>query len=339
MYRILINKIVKSEADTFRSSFCSGHTKRFETPYKRLTKVMNGISSVPSATNTGSNQPVNPPTIDIKRAKYYLKKLRDNYDYLLNALPSEYNKWQSLFERILPQHMLTQDVLFGNQTWKFYELVSYCLRYDEAKKDIACHMDSLGVNTCVYCNLRANGTGANGKADYTIDHHRCQSKYPYLSASFFNLYPCCDKCNTTKDNDDYPDYFQLYTEKNSDRNPYQINTSLNVLKLYLDENANNDIHVEVKSQIWNNTIVNLDLNNWYNSQRIRNHISKIFLVVKGNNKVQIDTTNNTFHLNGLLDNSETIAIFRTSTKVDKIHKEALTKFNIDFAIQWGLLEI
>lgn len=60
------------------------------------------------------------------------------------------------------------------------------------------HSESLGLNTCVYCN--SNFTFTIKTKDLhcrpEFDHFYLKSKYPYLALSFFNLIPSCSLCNS-----------------------------------------------------------------------------------------------------------------------------------------------
>jgi hypothetical protein len=60
--------------------------------------------------------------------------------------------------------------------------------------------ESLGINVCPYCNRQYTFTVRSSAGDVTrpeFDHFLCNSKYPYLSLSFFNLVPSCKICNST----------------------------------------------------------------------------------------------------------------------------------------------
>lgn len=65
-------------------------------------------------------------------------------------------------------------------------------------------MDSLGINTCPYCNREYTFT-LYGKAKKTrpeFDHFYNKTDYPILALSFYNLVPSCHVCNHIKGTND-----------------------------------------------------------------------------------------------------------------------------------------
>ena len=60
------------------------------------------------------------------------------------------------------------------------------------------HSESLGLNTCVYCNANFTYTIKTKEINCRpeFDHFYLKSKYPYLAISFFNLIPSCSLCNS-----------------------------------------------------------------------------------------------------------------------------------------------
>ncbi|MFN5443350.1 MAG: hypothetical protein ACK48V_03885 [Crocinitomicaceae bacterium] len=91
--------------------------------------------------------------------------------------------------------------------------------------------DQLGIKSCVYCNSQLAVSVSKNRypiskkgrikplyslgdeivAKYQLDHYYPKSKYPYLSASVYNLYPTCATCNNIKRANEVN--FQLYSEK------------------------------------------------------------------------------------------------------------------------------
>lgn len=57
---------------------------------------------------------------------------------------------------------------------------------------------NLNVRTCPYCNRMYTFTieTISGKTRPEFDHFYCQSTYPYLALSFYNLIPSCHICNS-----------------------------------------------------------------------------------------------------------------------------------------------
>lgn len=80
----------------------------------------------------------------------------------------------------------------------------------------------LGLTVCPYCNRNYIHTyfSKDGKVRAQLDHFLPKSKYPYLSASFYNLIPSCSVCNSSlKSDEDFSfdthlnPYFKGYEEE------------------------------------------------------------------------------------------------------------------------------
>jgi hypothetical protein len=74
---------------------------------------------------------------------------------------------------------------------------------------------SLGVKSCPYCNSQYTLTvfsksDGTGRLLYHFDHYFPKLIYPYFSASFFNLIPCCASCNSIKSDSVISDLSQYY---------------------------------------------------------------------------------------------------------------------------------
>lgn len=72
---------------------------------------------------------------------------------------------------------------------------------------------NIGIKTCVYCNSQLSivleKSMTEIDARFEVDHHYSKSKFPFLSISLFNLFPCCSSCNKRKSST--PVNFKLYT--------------------------------------------------------------------------------------------------------------------------------
>lgn len=110
----------------------------------------------------------------------------------------------------------------------FYMHIVKALRYKDVQSDIyPTFLLKMGIRACVYCNA-AFSVGSkeddtdgdkDNKINYTLDHYKPKNKYPYLAVSFFNLYPCCASCNSTKAQRE--PIWQLYAEApREDLNPF-----------------------------------------------------------------------------------------------------------------------
>lgn len=156
----------------------------------------------------------------------------NNYRYIL-LLPSEHfaELYSEFFYRWDDLDMDTKvRVKDGEKT--FRDAILWAMRYEDVRDNILPDiMRELNINSCVYCNevpitTTESYTNIHGKevrdTRYQIDHYWPQSKYPYLSTSFFNFQPSCANCNNNKSVDNA--LFNLYTLDNEDRiiNPFHF---------------------------------------------------------------------------------------------------------------------
>lgn len=119
-----------------------------------------------------------------------------------------------------------------NEVIYLKDLILMDLGYDSLRSNFyPIFFDQLGIKSCVYCNsqLAVSVTknrypvskkgrkkplyslGNEIAAKYQLDHYHPKSKYPYLSASIFNLYPTCATCNNIKNQTEVD--FVLYSDK------------------------------------------------------------------------------------------------------------------------------
>ena len=128
--------------------------------------------------------PVN-DKLNLEPYQNYLNAIADNYKYILQLLPSQFDNEQNSFA----QYAVNLNEKFynrnGNETF-FYDIVISYMRYSKlARKKMLPYLEKYGFNTCVYCNA----------AEGDIDHFYDKATYPFLCTSFFNLVPCCSSCN------------------------------------------------------------------------------------------------------------------------------------------------
>lgn len=120
----------------------------------------------------------------------------------------------------------------NNKILYLNDLILMSFGYDSLRTNFyPSFFDTLGIKSCVYCNSQLAvsvsknrypvakkgrkkplySLGLETSAKYQLDHYYAKSKYPYLSASIFNLYPTCATCNNIKRTNEIN--FQLYSDK------------------------------------------------------------------------------------------------------------------------------
>lgn len=147
--------------------------------------------------------------------KRYVELIIDKWDSLIVAKP---DKWTALcdeFDRI------GADVVSG----RYYDKIVRAMQYNKVQNAIfPQYVSRLGIKACVYCNAQyVTSNPLHKHISYEIDHFLPKSIFPFLSTSFYNLYPCCSTCNRHKNNR-VPGIgirlFQLYTSNpDEDFNP------------------------------------------------------------------------------------------------------------------------
>lgn len=156
----------------------------------------------------------------------YVNDIVNYYDIIICAKPACMNTINNYFARINGLNF-SKDISLGltasnystvkQVKKKFYQLVVEAMGYDDVQEKIfPKYIKKMGIKSCVYCNAQyaISSKKTNSRvaytSTYTIDHHFPKSQYPHLACSFFNLYPCCSKCNQFKGN--RAPIFELYVE-------------------------------------------------------------------------------------------------------------------------------
>lgn len=160
-----------------------------------------------------------------KKHKKYIENIIIKYDEILNADPTKMELLIKDFNLILPLSKINEKV-FGNE-FKFNESIVKAMRYEDMRSvEYPQYLLNSDLRTCVYCNSQT--THSFESIYYSkkkkkkrkkiisklqLDHYYPKSKYPFLSTSFFNLYPTCANCNLAKG--DEKALFELYTNGNN----------------------------------------------------------------------------------------------------------------------------
>lgn len=175
--------------------------------------------------------------VDRQNLTIYLYNLYSRLDAgIALRHPSVLLKEAEGLEKILDQDGLKREFSINGRDYKpFKDIINNLLQYSMVRKWIFPEFaDKIGFKTCVYCNSQYTVTDEYGRGYYQLDHWLPQSKYPYLSICFFNLYPCCGSCNRMKNDDDENNYACVYAEKESeDRDLYRFTIETGSLARYI----------------------------------------------------------------------------------------------------------
>jgi hypothetical protein len=196
-----LEKVVKDFNDKL---FIKTRNKGFALPKENLKSLLNNIKP------------------RFKNHKKYIENIINKYDEILNADPIKMSLFIEEFNLILPLSKIKEKV-FGNE-FIFNESVVQAMKYEDLRSvEFPEYLLNSDLRTCVYCNAQSTHTIEplyynNQKkkkrkkiiSKLQLDHYHPKSKYPFLSTSFFNLYPTCANCNLAKGKETA--LFELYTK-------------------------------------------------------------------------------------------------------------------------------
>lgn len=202
MRQIVIEPHIRNMANGYLKILRKKGEGRYQTPEERLADFENYLRN---------NQ-------NLPDYANYVKEIVLRYPIIIRLQPETY-EWfhKRYFEPLTRNVDLSRSIKYGATTKKFYEWISDRMRYDDVRSSwLLPFLKKLNIKTCCYCNAQYAVTfieGTDTMASYDLDHFFPQSKYPYLSTSFFNLVPSCGCCNRHKSNHDdfhYPLYVSRY---------------------------------------------------------------------------------------------------------------------------------
>lgn len=195
----------------------------------------------------------------------YIEAIINNYDDIITKKPNTFCLIDLIFARFninLSQKItinITQsDHSTKSKTQSLYMFIVDAMAYDDVQEKIfPKYVKRLGIKSCVYCNAQYAISSKKGKSDnsnryranYNIDHNEPKSKKPYLSTSFFNLYPSCPSCNQTKSYK--PSIYNLYILPSDSRvelNPYFFYLDKASILRYNFSGNSDDLNISLKQK-------------------------------------------------------------------------------------------
>lgn len=201
------------------------------------------------------------------------------------------------------------------------------------------------IKSCVYCNSQLTVAIAKKKneisARFEVDHYDNKNKYPYLSISLFNLYPCCSSCNKRKMKASVN--FKLYTEDNSrlTKSEYKFEITKSSKCSYLLTKDVEDIEIDFNDTS-EKVVGHKSLQDTFNIKEIHDTQKDIVaeLIIKNQiyNQSFKDTLQKNFSKLSLSQNDFDRVIVGNYTKEKDIHKRPFSKMTMDIAKQLGLVK-
>lgn len=326
MYRIFIDDRIKDIAKRYRLGLFAARRKNFVRPCDLLEKLKNNLKC-------------DKHSVFVYRAKMYIEKIIHDFPKNLDVLPSTFPSIIKDYETIMPKRWLSTTVSYNGVTKEFHKHIVDAMRYDDVGPEIYPFLEEVGLHVCAYCNIQPV-VYEGKKANCTLDHFCCKSHYPYLCLSFFNLYPCCQRCNGKKSYDDFQDYFELYIEDSSDRDPFLFEFS--ALSDFVQTRNCDKAVVIFKSRgsYAPKMITKLDVGGLYKDKTAKDILEMILKRAQEFNSCHVTVTKDSF---GLCMNSTSLSdnqlecIIGKYYKIEDVHQKMCTKLSIDFAKKLGIL--
>lgn len=206
MRKILIDKKLEDLVEKFCDNlFVKDRNTNFKKPIENLQKLHDDLKPIKH-----------------KKFRQYITKIITEYNDILKADPEKMTTLISEFNKINSSNLLEQNV--PNKKIKFHEAIVTAMRYEELRsKEYLSFLKTSGLKTCIYCNSqlavvidfsyydkKTKRKIKTRAAKFELDHFYPKSKYPFLSTSFYNLYPVCGNCNRSKSSNLAS--FELYTK-------------------------------------------------------------------------------------------------------------------------------
>ncbi|WP_316801465.1 hypothetical protein [Pedobacter frigidisoli] len=215
MRKIIKTPALKTAVVSFNKNLFLGRGPDFEMPMDRLENLKSTVTS------NGGQEKFKLSALDMIA---YILKIEEEYFRILNADDAEMELLKAEFEKLIPHKSIT------NLFWK---TVVSAMGYKELREhEFLYFLSSMGIKTCVYCHSqltlviektyykknypklgKVKGQIKTWKGLLELDHKHPKSKYPFLSTSFYNLYPVCGSCNKAKSTGDVN--FFLYNDTGS----------------------------------------------------------------------------------------------------------------------------
>jgi hypothetical protein len=176
------------------------------------------------------------------------------------------------------------------------------------------------------------------KAFLELDHYYSKSVYPFLSTSFYNLYPVCSNCNKSKLNKKI-DYFEFYIENIASKHDFEFSLTKDSKAKYLVSNLIDDINIELNhpnADIKKRYNDDFKIELFYNKQK--DIVEELFFKQKQYTKIYKESIEDILSINSLDDYMFKRIILGNYAEESEIHKRPLAKFYQDIAKDLKLLK-
>ena len=283
------------------------------------------------------------------RKKKYIKKIIDEFSLIVTAKPQDIERLKSEFEIIIPHKKITKN---------FHKKITTVLQYDDIRKKLIPLYKKINIKACVYCNAqltavveldkykktvkakkKKKGDVKTYSGRFDLDHFHAKSEYPFLSISFYNLFPCCSNCNKHKSSN--ISLFELYTEDSNQLEAFRFKIDNNSKDTYLKTNDVNDLKFEFTQVTGNVDLVNNHKKNFkieqlYETQK--DVFEELIHISEAYNEASKQNLVDTY--NGLFKNTDIInrLLIGNYDRPEDVHKRPLAKFTQDIARELKIIK-
>lgn len=272
--------------------------------------------------------------------KMYVDLLLQKINDIITSEPDKLDDHCNDFEKLISRTEISSRSLK-----KFRDMIVEVLNYEGQRSEFyPSYFQKIGIKSCVYCNALLTVTVDRKdrrnplRAKFQVDHYRPKNKFPFLSASLFNLYPVCANCNNIKGKKNV--FFKLYEYSPAEFSEFKFALKPGVPADYLLDRKLSSIqftfhppqapkgHVDF-DQVF-------DITNIYNTQKdvIEELILKAESYSEGYKETLRQSLPAIFNDELLLDR----LIVGNYTRDKDIHKRPLAKFSRDIAEAVGLVK-
>lgn len=338
MRKILIDSDVEAMAFEYKQKL-DNYKKEIVDALDDLSGKLNRKHTITRKTKKGM---VKLKRNEVSRYHNYVAKLRSDYsnDTLTLLRPNSFETTFDLYNNLLNINELTAKISIDKDKEESLasRLISV-LGYNKFVRQgvYPSLIHQIGIKSCVYCNANYAVTTKDGNGYFEIDHWKPESKYPFLSTSFYNLQPCCPYCNKRKGADRERQYFKLYEEdKNVPLNVFEFQIPRGALLRYIIKNDLNHLKIRFKAadpsyeQVRNDAEYKFGIEELYNEHI--DVVEEMMWKAKFYNNVIIGSMTWLFReKHPVVD----VARFKLGTYADEdeVHKRPLTKMMQDIGKQ------
>lgn len=340
MRKIFIDDNIKAKAEDYKTALLK-HKQELLDRIEVLRDQFDGKHKVED--DAGKN-------IDLALvSKYhnYLARLYKDFDNetLFLLPPSQFQSYHGhRYNKGLNDKDLKKKIKFdGDKPIPFHKRVSDAMGYGDIVRGevFPSIIRNLGIKACVYCNANFVVAEKNGNGYFELDHWKPESKYPFLSTSFYNLQPCCPHCNKHKSSNTKLEFFQLYEEDpNEPLDLFEFSIPRGSLVRYFAAQDTSHIKVEFKAKETKSKKLRDDANERFGIEGIYNEHIDVVEEMMWRAK---------FYDNAILKSMAwfykkrwkfiDIERFKLGTYavMDEVHKRPLTKFMQDIGKQLEII--